>query len=282
MPIDPVTGGLVAQGVIAASQAISRGGPRRQYKWNKRAAEDTNRMNRDNAIWALEENKKIQNEQRVYDSAEAQMARYKSAGLNPHLIYGSGASSSGGTFPISTQGIAPSRIDAPSAAYPDLAGSFLQAGQTMANTSLTQAKTEESYINQALKEIQTDIAKTNPMLNPGVYQSMIGSMSALADAKMKEAKAYWSIRENTTESSFERYTLGEKKITQEIEAMAQKLGLNNADLKIRNQIFESKDYENAIRKIQAAWLTDGDISPEHIRQGLMLFLQQMLGATFGK
>jgi len=51
MPIDPVTGKLVVEGVIAASQAIARGGPRRQYKWNKKAANDTNAMNRDNAIW---------------------------------------------------------------------------------------------------------------------------------------------------------------------------------------------------------------------------------------
>lgn len=276
MSTPTIPGGAI-EGVIALSQAITRGGPRRQYKWNKRAAQDTNAMNRDNAQWALEENRKIQNEQRVYDSPENQMARYKAAGLNPHLIYGSGSSSSGGTFPISTQGIAPSRIDAPSASYPDVAGSFLQAGSSIAGTQLAQQRAEQSEHQTALIDVQVDIAKTNPMLNPAVYKSVIASMAALADAKAKEANTTWSIRETTSEKGWERYTIGEKKMTQDLEAMAQKLGLNNADLQIRNRILESKGYENAIKEIQTNWLKDGDISPEHIRQGLMVLLSQMLG-----
>lgn len=275
MPIDPVTGGLVAQGVIAASQAVSRGGPRRQYKWNKRAAQDTNAMNRDNALWALEENKKIQNEQRVYDSPENQMSRYKNAGLNPHLIYGSG-SSAGSAFPISTQGIAPSRIDAPSASYPDVAGSFLQAGQSLAGTQLSQQRTEESESRSALIDIQVDIAKTNPMLDPGVYKSLIASMSAVADAKASEAKTAWMIREKTDGANWERYTLGSKKMEAEVDALTQKLGLNDADLKIRNQIFESKEFENAIKEVQMKWIRDGELTSQHIWQGLMIILSRMV------
>lgn len=275
MPIDPLTGQLVVQGAIAATQAITRGGPRRQYKWNKRAAEDSNAMNRENAIWALEQNKRIQNEQRVYDSPANQMARYKAGGLNPHLIYGSG-SSAGSAFPISTQGIAPSRIDAPSASYPDIAGSFLQAGQSLAGTQLAQQRTEESEHRTALIDIQVDIAKTNPMLDPAIYKSLVSSMTAVAEAKEQEAKTTWSLREKTTENSFERYTLGAKKIENEVEALTQKLGLNNADLKIRNQIFESKEFENAIKEVQMKWIKDGELTSQHIWQGLMIILSRMV------
>lgn len=267
--IDPATAALVAQGVLTTAQAITRGGPRRQYKWNKRAAEDSNQMNRDNAIWALEENKKIQNEQRVYDSPEAQMARYKAAGLNPHLIYGSGTSA-GSAFPISTQGIAPSRIDAPSASYPDIAGSFMSAGQSLAQTGLTQQKTQESQQKTALMEIQTDIAKTNPMLNENVYKGTIYMMEQVALQKAQDARflASYANREDA-------YTRGEQKIQSSVDAMMKGLDIQNQDLEIKNKIFESKEYQNALLKIQKAWLEDGDISPEHIRQGLMLILGRM-------
>lgn len=275
--IDPVTGSIIVQGIAAAGQAITRGGPRRQYKWNKRAANDANQMNRDNALWTLEQNKRLQNEQRVYDSPAAQMARYKEAGLNPHLIYGNG-SSAGSAFPITSAGVAPSRLDAPSASYPDVTGSFLQAGQTLAQTQLTQQKEVESEQRSALLEIQTDIAKTNPMLDPSVYKSLTESMKALAEAKASEAKTTWMLREKTGETgTFERYTLGEKKIESEIEALSQKLGLNTADLKIKNQILESKEFANAILKIQKEWLEDGTLTSQHVWQGLMLLMTKMIG-----
>lgn len=271
MPIDPVTAGMVVQGTIAASQAISRGGPRRQYKWNKRAAQDTNAMNRDNAIWALEQNKKIQNEQRVYDSPEAQMARYKTAGLNPHLIYGGGSGSSGGTFPISTQGIAPSRIDAPSASYPDIAGSFVQAGQALAQTDLTQQKTIESENKSALIEIQRDIAKTNPMLNQNVYLATTYALEQAALVKSQQDRFLGSF-----ESHGDAMTRGEKKVQMSVDKMSQDLKLGTEDIEIRNKILESKEYQNALLEIQKEWMQDGDITPQHIYQGLMLLLGKMM------
>lgn len=273
--IDPVTGSIIVQGIASAGQAISRGGPRRQYKWNKRAANDANQMNRDNALWTLEQNKKLQQEQRVYDSPASQMARYREAGLNPHLIYGNG-SSAGGAFPNTAPQISPSRIDAPSASYPDVVGSFLSAGQTIAQTELTHAKETESLHRSALIGVQERIAETNPMLNSSVYISLTESMKAVADAKANEAKVNWMVREETSDGRWSRYTIGERKIEQEVELQLQKLGLNTTDQKIKNQILESKAFENMIKEVQAKWLKDGDITPEHIYQGLMLFLQKMI------
>jgi len=273
MPIDPVSGTLIAQGVLAAGQAITRGGPRRQYKWNKRAAQDTNQMNRDNAMWQLEQDKRLQQEQRVYDSAEAQMERYKKAGLNPHLIYGSGSGSAGGAFSINAPSIAPSRIDAPDASYPDIAGSFIQSGQALAQTGLTQQKTIESEQKTALIEVQKDIAKTNPMLDPKVYKWVTAELAATAHLKEQqsiEMRTKWITMDGETQRAYAA------KIQLEIDAMAQRLGLNTADLKIKNKILESKEFENAIKKVQSDWLKDGDISPEHIRQGLMLILSKMM------
>lgn len=275
MPIDPATGKIIIEGAIAATQAITRGGPRRQYKWNKRAAADANQMNRDNAIWSLEENKRIQNEQRVYDSPEAQMARYKAAGLNPHLIYGSG-SSAGGAFPISAGSIAPSRIDAPSASYPDIAGSFLQAGQSLAGTQLAEQKAVESEHKTALIDVQVDIAKSNPMLNPHVYRATIFSMEALAHQKAQEARYM-------TEFTDAQRTRAEQKIQLDIQKMLQEIGLRGTDQelkdmdkKIKNEILQSKEYENALKKLQVDWMQNGEVTPQHIFQGLMLLLTKMM------
>lgn len=272
MPLDPIFGSILEAGVVAGVQGITRGGPRRQYKWNKKAAQDANVMNRDNAIWALEQNRRLQQEQRVYDSAESQMARYKAAGLNPHLIYGNGSSSSGGTFPIATQGIAPSRIDAPNAAYPDIAGSFLQAGQSIAQTELTQARQAESEANTALREIQIDIAKTNPMLSPGVASWVATTMMETARLKAIESRSWLSGTRGGTEPM--NIT---KRVNAELEAVIQRIGLNTSDLAIKNKILESKEFENVVKQVQAEWLKDGDVSPEHIRQGMMLLLSKMLG-----
>lgn len=238
--------------IAATVSAVASGGPRRQYKWNKRAAQDTYEMNR-----------KIQEEQRAYDAPKAQMSRYLEAGLNPNMIYGGGSASAGGAFPFSY------KVEPPSARYPDVGQAYLQASQLSAQTDYTQARTSESYVNQALKEIQTDIAKTNPMLQPWVAEWVATSMSETARLKALESRQWMSSQDGQR-----RYA---QKIEAEIDAMTQKLGLNTADLAIKNRILESKEFENAVKQIQAEWLKDGNMTPEHIRQGMMLILGKMLG-----
>lgn len=283
MPLDPATGQLVAQGVIAASQAIARGGPRRQYKWNKRAMYDANALNRENATWTLEQNRKIQNEQRVYDSPEEQMKRYKAAGLNPNMIYGSG-SSAGAAFPIAAGGIGPARLDAPVASYGDPAGAFLQAGQAMAQTSLTRQKEEESEQKVILMDAQADVAKSNPMLNPHVYRATVFQLEAAANLKAQQDRFMSSFQDGSNLSRSE-YMLdrGMQKVEQDIIKGLQEIGIKGTaaeiqqmDKAIKNQILQSKEYENMLKKIQVDWMKDGDITPQHILQGIMLLLQKMM------
>lgn len=243
--------------------------PKRQYKLNKQAAEDSNKMNRENQQWLLEQQKSIQAEQREYDSPEQQMARYKAAGLNPHLIYGSG-SSSGQAFPIDAGQVAPSRIDAPQASMPDIAGNYLALARGAASLDLTQQKTAESSIKTQAGEIQNEIAKTNPMLNPSVAAAVSDAMEQVALAKSQESFIMRSAQPDGN-------SLLVRKVYADVQALEQKLGLNTTDLAIKNKILESKEYDNAIREIQVKWLKDGSINSEHIRQGLMLLLSKMLG-----
>lgn len=270
--MDPFIAASLISAATSAGQAVSQGGPRRQYKWNKRAAEDSNRMNRENQLFILRQQKELQREQQEYDSPAQQMARYKAAGLNPHLIYGSG-SSSGQAFPIDAGQIAPARIDAPDASYPDVAGSFIRAGTSLAGMGLTNQRIEESQARTALTELQTDIAKTNPMLSPTVANWVATSLEETARQKALTSRYMLHMNQGDTIAD----TRMGKLIDNEIEAMTQKLGLNTADLQIKNRILESKEFENAVKEVQAKWLKNAEISPEHIRQGLMLLLTKMLG-----
>jgi len=84
MPLDPVTGTLIAAGIGAATSganAIATG------KMNKKTREWNERM------FAMQRKQSIAdwNRQNEYNSPAAQMARLKEAGLNPNLVYGRGA-----------------------------------------------------------------------------------------------------------------------------------------------------------------------------------------------
>lgn len=275
MPVDPVTGaaaaGFIAQSIPAVVEGVTKGGPRRQFKWNKRAADHANYLNRGNQQWLLEQNKRLQAEQRMYDSPESQMARYKAAGLNPHLIYGSG-SSAGGVFPIDAGNVPGVNVQAPSSAYPDIAGAYLRAGQVQAQTGLSQQKTVESEHKTALMDIQKDIAKTNPMLNQNVYMSTIYALEQAALLKSQQSRFLGSY-----EHHGDAMTRGENKVQMSVDKMIQDLQLGTQDLKIRNEILEGKGYQNALLKIQQDWMKDADVTPQHIYQGMMLVLSKMLG-----
>lgn len=257
--------------INAGVEGVTKGGPRRQYKWNKRAAEDANRMNRENTEWLLEQQKIIQAEQRMYDSPEQQMARYKAAGLNPHLIYGNG-SSAGSAFPIAPQPVGAVRLDAPSAQYPAVGDAFIAASQAATQMRLSSAKTEESLIKQQAIALQNEIARTNPMLRPSVASAVASSMEEVARLKETEANI-WQSQEFDGKGFSSAIN---RKVTAEVDAMIQRLGLNAIDLQIRNRILESKEFENAIKDIQKKWLEDAQVTPEHVRQGLMLILQKMI------
>lgn len=257
-------------GAIAASGAITQGGPKRQFKWNKRLAEEQNRMNRENSEWMLEQNKLLQADQRKYDSPAEQMARYKAAGLNPNLIYGQTPQSS---QMVSVGNLPGANMGSVDASYPDVAGRFISAMQAQSGIDLQRAKTTLTEMQTQATAVQTDIAKANPMLNPTVAAEVANGMIAIAQTKQEENGALWTKHYNDDGSYMQ---LGTKKIESEVNALIQKLGLNTADLAIKNKILESKEFENAIKEVQRNWLKDGDLSPEHIRQGLMMLLSNFM------
>lgn len=268
--------GMVSSGI----SAITQGGPRRQYKWNKKAAEWNQSTNRANQEWLLEQNKRLQEEQRIYDDPKSQMARYKAAGLNPHLIYGGSGSSGGGAFPIDAGSMPPANVQPPSAHYPDIGSSFLRAGQAIAQTNLAEARAGEVAMNTAYKSVLIDIAKSNPMLKPGVAESIAQMTQSTAMLKAREAEYMRGAWMDRDRDHSERLYVA--KIRMELENELQRLGLNTVDLEIKNKILESKEFENFLKEIQVKWMRDNEITPQLILQSGMQILKQLLGAGLQK
>lgn len=274
MPLAPAVIAAIIGAGASGADAVARGGPKRQFKYNKKLAEVQNSMNRSNLEYTLGYERELQREAREYDSPQKQMERYLAAGLNPHLIYGTG-SSAGQAFPIHAPQVPGVNLGSVDASYPQVGGSFIGAMQSLAQTGLSQARTSNVETDTVLKSMMVDIAKTNPMLNPSVAANVAEQMEATALLKAREAQYLKSAWVDTDKNTSQRIYVA--KIHAELESMLQRLGLNTMDLQIKNKILESKEFENAVKQIQAQWLKDGDVTPEHIRQGLMLLLSKMTG-----
>lgn len=218
-------------------------------------------------------NMKLLQYQLDYNTPAAQMARFRDAGLNPNLVYG--------------QGSAGNMESAPR--YPDVqAGNFQAATANIATqvqqsrllqaqTDLTNQKVEESGIKQDLMRAQQALIKANPYLKEGYVDSMLTQLKSVADMKSQEASFMLS---TTTPGSIVatggRWQRGYLKMQRELDLLEQRFKLTSLDAKVKAEVIQSKDYENALKKIQVEWMKDADLTPEHIRQGIMMLIQSWI------
>lgn len=269
MPVDPSIPIAIAQ---AGINAISQGGPRRQYKWNKRAMQDANAMNRANAEWALAQNRMLLDEQRMYDSPQAQMDRYKAAGLNPHLIYDK---ITGVSSPIST-GMPAASMQPPDASYPDPSKAFQESMLAQSQVQLQQQKVAESEAKIEVMDAQKGLIKANPYMRPQYVDALVKQLEAVAIDKSnitkEKWKTYWQV---DGVGGFEKSTLGAKEIALTIQNLEQKYELSKKDQEVKAKIVESKEFENDLKEIERNWMRNGDITPQHIYQGIMMLLMKL-------
>lgn len=231
-------------------------GANKQYHANKKLAAFQHAKNMELLKYQLD-----------YNSPASQMGRFKDAGLNPNLIYGQGS---------------PGNMDTPPR-YPDiktadfqtpmsnLGTGFMQTTLAQAQADLVNQKVNESGIKQDLMRAQTNLTNANPHLNKQYVDAMVLNLESVA--KLKEQEANFM---TTTDHYKGINTHGYQKMQLEIETLSQRFNLNQADQKIKAQIIESKDFQNAILKIQKDWISNGDITPQHIYQGIMMLLSKMM------
>lgn len=109
MPISSIVGGIIG----AVSNRKNRKSQERANQLNVQAQKDINQqnienqryINQQNIDWAKQnyqqsyaDSIKFWQMENEYNSPEMQMARLKDAGLNPHLVYGQGATATGGSI----------------------------------------------------------------------------------------------------------------------------------------------------------------------------------------
>lgn len=207
--------------------------------------------------------------QNQYNSPASQMARYDAAGLNRNLVYNQGN---------------PGNMDRPPTvdvqnAYADLGTKYAQIELMKSQTGLTDQKTKESGVKQDLARAQTNLVKANPYLNPQYVYAMVTQLQSAASIKATEAEFMTTQRQLYDEKGQPRgwdNSLGFKKMEAELNLLIQRYNLGKADQQIKAKVLESKEFQNSLQQIQVEWMKNGDITPQHIYQGIMMLLMKLM------
>lgn len=206
-------------------------------------------------------NRRLMNAQNRYNSPAAQMERYRKAGLNPNLVYTQGTSGNWTTaLPTNWQG-----------ALSNLGTQYVQSELTQTQSDVGQQKIDESKTKQVLMLAQRDVLAANPNLNKDYLNALVTNM--VSTAKLKEQEANFMTSET---SSTGATTQGEAKMMLDINALAERNNLMEADKKIKAEIIQSAKFKNELLEIQRDWLKNGDITPQHILNGIMLLLAKFM------
>lgn len=244
---------LIAAGVQAAASWIDS---RRQSKENKKIADQQNKQNQEYI-----------DKQNEYNTPANQMARYQSAGLNPHLIYGQG---SPGNQQSAQQAASITPTD-----YKNLSQMVPLMNQTRMVNSQVQAQNASTLQKNALAEvnkIQASVLKKNPLLDDAGFKAIIDGLKNTA--LLKESQNAGQLSQNQILDMSKGHVVN--KVFKEVQLLDQKYELAQQDEKIKAQILKSKEFQNDILEVQKKFMVDGDITPQHIIQFIQLLLQKSL------
>lgn len=251
---------------FAIGQAIIGGvSASRQNKENRKFAEYQNLVNQQQLQSQLD-----------YNSPKMQMQRYQDAGLNPHLIYGQG-NPGNQSAPLQYPDTKPAdfqRVGAES--MPLLNQSIMTQSQVQA----IDAKTRQTYVLTQLNELQKQVVAKNPLLDEAGFKAIIQSLISSAeikgaDATLKGIEAGFMSQGELRDGKETGFKIGEVRMWKELDLLEQRFKLGQLDAKIKAEVVQSKDFQNALLEIQKRWMQDGEITPQHILQFIQMFLMKM-------
>lgn len=123
---------------------------------NYKSVQATNKAQMDLAKYQADRNLELWNLNNEYNTPQAQMERYKAAGLNPNLIYGEGTSSSGNSSSPANGFVAPS-LHAPKVdtSFVPTAAQQIMNGLNIAS-AVRKADSETAMNYQSLANLQQD------------------------------------------------------------------------------------------------------------------------------
>jgi len=215
-------------------------------------------------------------EQNEYNSPKSQMSRFQEAGLNPHLIYGQG-NPGNQSAPQQASDIRP--IDYGSMGVPEALALMNQTGMMQSQIQAQNANTRRTGVLTELNQLQADVVRKNPLLNEEGFNAIITSLKATAESKVANAGMDTLNSEWANMQGIGKYggmKLGEVKLFKELELLEQRFNLGTLDSKIKAEVVNSKEFQNAIMEVQKNFMTNAEITPQHILQFVQLLLMKIL------
>lgn len=262
-----VAGWIVPAAIALAGIGAQIWGASRQEKANRRFAEYQNLVN-----------SQMLDKQLEYNTPANQMARFQAAGLNPNLIYGQGNPGNQPAAQTSAE-FRPGDWQRVASAVPLINQSMLTQSQVQA----TNAKTRQTTVLTELNRLQVRVLERNPALDAGAYNAIIDSIKSSAEIKASESAILGQEREwKLGEKSFNiggvpmHGPAGVVKMESELKLLEQRFNLGTADQRLKAEVLQSKEFQNALSEIQVKWMKDAEITPQHIYQFLQLLLLKLL------
>lgn len=245
---------LIAAGITAFSSWLSN-------RQNKKIAESQNAAQM-SMIDRMNE----------YNSPSAQRSRMVQAGYNPNLFYGQGSPGNQSTpgQPAPRQSIDLSRLA-------DVVPLYNQTRLAESQVQAQNASTLKMTAEKDLKEVQTSVAKANPLLDQNYLRALVSTMQQGAQLKAAQAKMSGTMADWFTESNTEhRMPNGAVKLQTELDNLIQRNGLNTQDKAIKAEVLKSKQFQNDLLDIQRKWMQDGEITWQHFYQLLSSVLLKLM------
>lgn len=205
--------------------------------------------------------------QNLYNSPAEQLKRFKDAGLNPNLIYGQGSA-----------GNQPSATPVPSFPVKNLQSLmqflplFNQTRLVSSQVQATDAKTVQTTQLTELNKMQTKVLSARPELDSEGFKAMIDGLKATAAMKQSQVTGQ-NIANFVSDASAGWRVDFIKKQTDWLDA---RLKMAGTDAKIKDQILNSKEFQNAILEKQKEFMVDGKVDAQHIYSFITLLLQKLL------
>lgn len=221
-------------------------------------------------------NWRLQNE---YNHPYAQKRRLIDAGLNPALMYGSGSASTGNSsdYPKAPQ-IQPQEL---MSVYGNVGTNFMDMLSTIklknSQADLNIQKKDESGTKAQLNKTQAAVAAANPYLDKRYLDSVVQIMVNTAELKQSERNQLLSSdTPDAARTDPNGRSVHQQMINAQLQNLLSKYQLDQADQKLKAEILKSQGFKNDLQKIQVDWMQSGDVTPQHIYQGILLLLSKMM------
>lgn len=206
-------------------------------------------------------------EQNAYNSPASQMQRFQDARLNPHLIYGQG-NPGNQSSPLQSEQYE-QRYENPTPAAIQLAN---QTQMMQAQVQAQNANTLKTNAQESLIKLQEKVLARNPLMNDEALGAIIDNLVMSAQIKGTE----WNMGLSKLRVQQTTEGMQVSKLGQEIDLLSQRFDLGTQDQAIKAQIIQSKEFQNAILEVQKKFMTDAEMTPQHILQFIQLLLMKIL------